>query len=52
MNVVMGESGGFIEVPGTAEDAPFARDQLNLMLDLAAQGISELIAMQKAALAG
>ncbi|MBP6682387.1 MAG: ribonuclease PH [Halioglobus sp.] len=52
MNVVMGESGGFIEVQGTAEGAPFARDQLNLMLDLAAEGISELIAMQKAALAG
>jgi ribonuclease PH len=52
MNVVMGETGGFIEVQGTAEGAPFARDQLNLMLDLAAEGISELIAMQKAALAG
>jgi ribonuclease PH len=52
MNVVMGETGGFIEVQGTAEGAPFARDQLNLMLDLAAEGIRELIAMQKAALAG
>jgi ribonuclease PH len=52
MNVVMGESGGFIEVQGTAEGAPFARDQLNGMLDLAADGISELIALQKAALAG
>jgi ribonuclease PH len=52
MNVVMGESGGFIEVQGTAEGAPFARDQLNGMLDLAADGISELIARQKAALAG
>jgi len=52
MNVVMGESGGFIEVQGTAEGAPFARDQLNGMLDLAAEGISELIALQKAALAG
>jgi len=52
MNVVMGESGGFIEVQGTAEGAPFARDQLNLMLDLAAEGISDLIALQKAALAG
>ena len=52
MNVVMGESGGFIEVQGTAEGAPFARDQLNGMLDLAAEGISELIAQQKAALAG
>ncbi len=52
MNIVMGESGGFIEVQGTAEGAPFARDQLNGMLDLAADGISELIARQKAALAG
>ena len=52
MNVVMGESGGFIEVQGTAEGAPCARQQLDGMLDLAAQGITELIARQKAALAG
>ena len=52
MNVVMGESGGFIEVQGTAEAAPFARDQLNTMLDLAQAGIDELITCQKAALAG
>ena len=51
MNVIMGESGGFIEVQGTAEGAPFAREELDGMLDLAAQGISELIAMQKDALA-
>jgi len=51
MNVVMGESGGFIEVQGTAEGAPFARGQLDGMLDLAASGINELIASQKAALA-
>jgi ribonuclease PH len=52
MNVVMGEDAGFIEVQGTAEAAPFARNQLDGMLDLAQQGISELIAAQKAALAG
>lgn len=52
MNVIMGESGGFIEVQGTAEGAPFAREELNNMLDLAATGISELIVQQKAALAG
>ena len=51
MNVVMGESGGFIEVQGTAEQAPFAREELNAMLDLAADGIQQLIAFQKAALA-
>jgi ribonuclease PH len=52
MNVVMGESGGIIEVQGTAERAPFAREELNGMLDLAAQGIQQLIKQQKAALAG
>ena len=51
MNVVMGESGGFIEIQGTAEQAPFAREELNAMLDLAADGIHQLIAFQKAALA-
>lgn len=51
MNVIMGESGGFIEVQGTAEGATFARDELNAMLDLASSGIAELIEKQKAALA-
>lgn len=51
MNVIIGESGGFIEVQGTAEGAPFAREELNAMLDLASTGVSELIARQKAALA-
>ncbi|WP_116368241.1 ribonuclease PH [Parahaliea mediterranea] len=51
MNVIMGEDGGFIEVQGTAEGAPFARDELNAMLDLAAEGISQLVAAQRAALA-
>ncbi|GAB3283996.1 ribonuclease PH [Parahaliea aestuarii] len=51
MNVIMGEDGGFIEVQGTAEGAPFARDELNVMLDLAAGGVSELVAAQRAALA-
>ena len=51
MNVIMGESGGFIEVQGTAEGSPFAREELDGMLDLAAQGIHELIVKQKEALA-
>ena len=51
MNVIMGESGGFIEVQGTAEGAPFARDELDGMLDLAARGIDQLIGLQKEALA-
>lgn len=51
MNVVMDESGGFIEVQGTAEAAPFARSELDAMLELASEGIAELIAAQRAALA-
>lgn len=51
MNVIMGESGGFIEVQGTAERAPFSRTELDSMLELASQGIGELIARQRAALA-
>jgi ribonuclease PH len=51
MNVIMGEAGGFIEVQGTAERTPFARAELNDMLDLAAKGIQQLIAQQKTALA-
>ena len=51
MNVVMTGSLGLIEVQGTAEGASFDRQELNAMLDLAQQGIRELIAIQKAALA-
>ena len=47
MNVVMNEQGHFIEVQGTAEDQSFTRDQLNAMLDLAEQGIKDLIVLQK-----
>ena len=50
MNVVMTGSGGFVEVQGTAEGAPFQRSEMNAMLDLAQAGIAELIAKQKAAL--
>ena len=51
MNVVMTGSGGMVEVQGTAEGEPFTREQMNAMMDLAAKGIGELVAAQKAALA-
>lgn len=51
MNVVMTESGHFIEVQGTAEGEAFDRDAMDRMLDLARQGIVELIRLQKQALA-
>ena len=50
MNVVMTGSGGLIEVQGTAEGAPFTRAELDTMIDLAAGGIREIIALQKQAL--
>jgi ribonuclease PH len=50
MNVVMTGSGGFVEVQGTAEGAPFSAAQLDALLALAKRGIAELIAKQKAAL--
>ncbi len=50
MNVVMTGNGGFVEVQGTAEGAPFSRAEMNALLALADKGIRELIAMQKQAL--
>jgi ribonuclease PH len=51
MNVIMGADGGFIEVQGTAEGAPFAREELDQLLDLASAGIQQLVALQTQALA-
>ena len=50
MNVVMTESGEFIEVQGTAEGVAFSRATMNHLLDLAEDGIADLIALQKQAL--
>lgn len=50
MNVVMTGSGGFVEIQGTAEGEPFEREAMNAMLNLATDGIAELIKKQKAAL--
>ncbi|MDO8346361.1 MAG: ribonuclease PH [Rugosibacter sp.] len=50
MNVVMTESGGLIEVQGTAEGAAFSRAELDVLLELATQGIGDIVAAQKAAL--
>ena len=47
MNVVMLESGEFVEVQATAEVKTYSREQLDLMLDMAEQGIRSHIATQK-----
>lgn len=50
MNVVMNDAGGFVEVQGTAEGHAFRRDELEAMLALAEQGITELHTLQDKAL--
>jgi ribonuclease PH len=50
MNVVMNDAGRFIEVQGTAEEGDFDFEQLQQMMELAQQGIEQLIARQKEAL--
>jgi ribonuclease PH len=47
MNVVMTGDGRFVEVQGTAEGMPFTRDELHSFIDLAADGIQQLITYQK-----
>ena len=47
MNVVKTGDGRFIEVQGTAEAAPFGRDALNQLLELADTGIRQLVELQK-----
>ncbi|MEJ6952555.1 ribonuclease PH [Natronospora cellulosivora (SeqCode)] len=50
MNVVMTEDGKMIEVQGTAEKAPFTREEMNTFIDLAEKGIKDLVSIQKLAL--
>jgi ribonuclease PH len=52
MNVVMNNGGGFIEVQGTAEGHAFRRHELDALLNLAAEGIGSLFALQAQALTG
>lgn len=51
MNVVMTGRGLLVEVQGTAEGAPFDRQDLETLLDMAGSGIDELVGHQKAAVA-
>lgn len=50
MNIVMNNGGGFIEVQGTAEGHAFRRNELDELLNLAANGIGHLLAKQLEAL--
>ena len=50
MNVVCTEAGGFIEIQGTAEEAPFSGAELTSLIELAQAGTQELLKKQRAAL--
>ena len=49
-NVVMTDDDRLIEVQGTAEHGAFTRQQMDAMVDLAAAGIRQLFALQRAAI--
>lgn len=49
MNVVMTESGGLIEIQGTAEKQAFSRSELDSLIDLSTHGVNQLIKLQKEA---
>jgi ribonuclease PH len=51
MNVICTGDGRFIEVQGTAERAPFSREEMSHMLELAGAGTQQLLALQRDALA-
>lgn len=52
MNAVMTGEGQFVELQGTGEGRPFSRKELDALLELAEQGIDELISYQKDVLGG
>jgi len=47
---VMTGRGGFVELQGTAEGAPFTREEMDALVGLASAGIRDIVAAQKAAL--
>jgi ribonuclease PH len=49
-NVVMTDDDRYVEVQGTAEHRSFSREQMDAMVDLAAAGIRQLFALQRAAI--
>lgn len=51
MNVVMNDAGAFIEIQGTAEGHAFRRNELDALLDLAAQGVNSIMEVQTSSLA-
>lgn len=47
MNIVMTDSGKFVEVQGTAEGSPFSKDELDNLIEYGQKGVNQLIEVQK-----
>lgn len=47
MNIIMTDSGEFVEIQGTGEESPFSRAELNELLALGEKGIKQVIQAQK-----
>ena len=52
VNIVMTDSGEFVEVQGTAEDGTFSRSRLDELLTLAGKGVQELCSAQRSVISG
>ena len=50
MNIVMTGAGGFVEIQGTAEGAPFSRAEMATLVALGEGGVTTLVATQKTSL--
>lgn len=50
LNCVMADDGGIIEIQATAEQEPFPRDALDDLVDICADGVNQLVAVQKTTL--
>ena len=48
LNIVMNDKDELIEIQGTAEDAPFSKNELSDMLEMGSSAIAEIIKKQKA----
>ncbi|MGO7030499.1 ribonuclease PH [Rhizobium ruizarguesonis] len=51
-NFVMTGTGGIVEIQGTAEGTPFSESEFTSLMQLARNGIGELVALQKQAIEG
>ncbi|HHU50728.1 MAG TPA: ribonuclease PH [Firmicutes bacterium] len=52
MNLVLTGRGQLVEIQSTAEGAPFSREEFDILMDLGAKGIQELITVQQEVLGG